>query len=103
MNITLAKQQGWQGALTLPRDLFVKVTTNVDPASPGVNAKGSWGVKNQTNGSLSIETLGQRVVPEVLKAYKAESKVSTPAAGAVSSAATYDAFLVQPEGRFYVV
>lgn len=101
--LALAKQQGYQGAFTSFRENYLKITTNVNPATNvGLYERASWGVKNETNGSVTISTLGQRIVPEVLNAYFEGSQVSYPA-NASLVATNYTPFVVQPAGRFYVV
>lgn len=105
VNFTLGKQMGYQGAFSLFRELFVKETKNVDPNAPGLNDKGSWSVSNATNstsGGVTITTLGQRVIPETLKAYKDSSQVSTPA-NATLVGGGYQAFQTQPTGRHYAM
>jgi len=102
-NFILAKQQGYQGALTLFRDLFVKTTWNVDPRTNSrVYAASSWGVRKETDGSITVETLGQKVVHETNAAYKAASILSKPPDMSLSSAG-YFPFSVQPTGPFYVI
>ena len=92
-----------QGAFTSFRENYLKSTPNVNPATNvGLYERASWGVKNETNGSVTITTLGQRIVPEVLNAYFKGSKVSYPADSMVL-ASNYTPFVVQPAGRFYVV
>lgn len=100
--LALAKPMGYQGALTTMRDIYVKSTPNVDPTDPDINLKASWGVKNETDGSITISTLGQRIVPEVTSAWKAAANVSSPNATSLSTAG-YQAFETQPTGRYYVV
>jgi hypothetical protein len=39
------------------RDLFILVTEHVDPSSPGLNDYGSWGLRNSSDGSISVITL----------------------------------------------
>jgi beta-fructofuranosidase len=107
--LQLAKQQGYQGAFTLFRDLYMKVTENVDPTTPGLNAnQSSWLVTPATNASsnsttmgVTVTTLGQRVIPEITSAYKSASKVTTPQTGAVPFG--YTPFTTQPSGRHYAL
>nr|6S82_A Chain A, Beta-fructofuranosidase [Phaffia rhodozyma]6S82_B Chain B, Beta-fructofuranosidase [Phaffia rhodozyma] len=104
-NVILAKQFGYQGAFTLFRDLFVKVVENVSPSTPGLFEQASWSTKNSTDGmSVTVTTLGQRVVPETLAAYKGNSTVSTLAPVMLNeSAAAYTPFSSQPTDRFYAL
>ncbi|KAG8993555.1 hypothetical protein FRB93_001934 [Tulasnella sp. JGI-2019a] len=99
-------QRGYQGAFSLFRDLFILVTKNVDPNSPGLHDVGSWGVRNGANGSTSVVTVGQRIVPEITKAYRSSSKVSNPKTMTYASGGstpTYVPFATQPRGRFYAI
>lgn len=91
------------GAFTLFRDLFVKTVTGVDPATPGLYQQASWQVANGSaaGDGVTITTLGQRVIPETLAAYKNGSEVSNPADATLS--AGYTPFAVQPKGRFYAM
>lgn len=84
------------------RDIYVKYTYNVDPTDTDINLKASWGVKNETDGSVTISTLGQRIVPEVTNAWKAAANVSSPNATSLSTSG-YQPFAVQPTSRYYVV
>lgn len=76
----LAFQRGYQGAFTLFREVFVKVIRNVLPNSPYLNEKEpSWTIETEPDGSISVVTLGQKIVSETLTAYKKESTISKPA------------------------
>ncbi|EGG03208.1 family 32 glycoside hydrolase [Melampsora larici-populina 98AG31] len=73
----LTSQRGYQGSFTLFRDIFVKVIRNIAPESAYLTEKDpSWSVEKELDGSLSVITLGQKIIPETLKAYKKESIVS---------------------------
>lgn len=87
------------------RDLYVKYTSNVDPsANSELYAAGSWGVKNETDGTVTLSTLGQRIIPESLSAWKAAANVSLPNATSLeSSSQGYQPFEQQPTGRYYVL
>lgn len=98
----LATQQGYQGAFTAMRDVFVKYTPNVDPTDSDLSLKASWGVKNESDGSATVSTLGQRIIPELLTAWKSAANVSTPNATSLSSD-EYQPFEEQPTDRYYVV
>jgi beta-fructofuranosidase len=102
MTGALAKQVGYQGALTTMRDVFVKYTPNVDPSDSDLGLKASWGVKNETDGSVTVSTLGQRIIPELLSAWKSAANVSSPNATSLSSVG-YQPFEEQPTDRYYVV
>jgi beta-fructofuranosidase len=98
-DLVLTKQRGYQGAFTLFRDLYVKHTRNVSPNAPGLNETGSWGVRTEADGSYTVVTIGQKVIPEINVAYKTNSKVSNPAAGTLQPG--YTPYAVQPSGRHY--
>ena len=98
----LLNQQGYQGCFTLFRDLYVKVTANVDPSTPGLNDPSSWGVRKEADGSTSVITVGQKVIPETLDAYKKGSKVSNPADQIISQSG-YIPFETQPTSRHYAM
>ncbi|KAG8903154.1 hypothetical protein FRC01_009309, partial [Tulasnella sp. 417] len=54
--------KGWQGAFTLPREMFVKRWTVRDSR---VDERGSWGIVSRSSGSTTLETLGTRPAKEV--------------------------------------
>lgn len=97
-DVVLAKQMGYQGAFPLFRDLYVKRVRGVQP-SADLYQKASWAVTNETDGTVSIETLGQKVVPETVEAFRAGSKISTQSPSTVSDG--YTPLQQQPTGRQY--
>lgn len=97
----LASQRGYQGAFTLFRDLFVKVIRNVDPSTPGLHCPGSWTVRKETDGSTSVVTLGQKIIPEITTEYKLRSKVVRPEDISLNGSEGYVKFETQPGGRHY--
>lgn len=100
----LAHQRGYQGALTLFRDLFVKVIRNVDP-SISLHYPGSWIVRTENDGSTSVVTLGQRIVPEITSEFKRRSKVFHPEGIMLNGTECYIPFepAQQPSGRHYAL
>ena len=102
-DLVLTAQRGYQGAFTLFRDLFLKVTRNVDPQTSGLRDPGSWKVWNETDGSVSVVTFGQKIVPETLKEYQSKSKISQPQARSLNASAGYVPFRVQPTSRHYAI
>ncbi|KAF8325634.1 glycosyl hydrolase [Cantharellus anzutake] len=102
-DLVLTKQRGYQGAFTLYRDLFVKVIRNVDSTMPGLHEPSSWGTRTEPDGSISVVTLGQRVIPEILGAYKAASRISKPQPRILSANRGYVPFAIQPSGKHYAV
>ncbi|KAJ7484705.1 glycosyl hydrolase [Mycena latifolia] len=101
--LALAAQRSYQGSFTLFRDLFLKVIRNVDPSTPGLNSLGNWITRNETDGSLSVLTLGQRIVQEVTDEYRAKSVVSTPAPATFNGSEGFVPFQTQPTGRYYAI
>lgn len=91
-----------KGAFTLFRDLSVKYIRNVDPAFQGISEKGSWGVKNETDGSVTVYTMGQKVVQETVDSYREGSDVKS-IANTTLDGTGYKPFESQPTGRFYRV
>ncbi|KZP28036.1 glycoside hydrolase family 32 protein [Athelia psychrophila] len=101
-SLVLTAQRGYQGAFSLFRDLYLKVIPNVDPSMTGLYEPGYWGVNNATSGSVTITTLGQRVVPETIAAYKKGSKVSNSPSLTLDKTG-YTPLATQPTGRHYAV
>jgi beta-fructofuranosidase len=97
----LVPRIGYQGCFTPFRDLFVQITRNVDPGTPCLNVKGSWGVRTEKDGSTSVLTLGQHVIPEILTAYCGTSQISQPADATLST--RYTPFKTQPTGNNFAV
>jgi len=102
-DLVLAKQRGWQGALIYFRDLFMLTIRNVAANSTGLYERGSWLVKNETDGSKTVITLGQRITTEILSALKSRSKVSNPGARTLTGSSDVVKLDSQPSGRFYAV
>lgn len=101
--MVLTAQRGYQGAFTLFRDLFVKVVRNIDSSTPGLNSPGSWTVRTEVDGSTSVVTLGQRIVPEITTEYKSRSGVSHPQNRLLNGTNEYTPFEIQPKGKHYVL
>ncbi|KAG8959882.1 hypothetical protein FRC00_001162 [Tulasnella sp. 408] len=96
--------KGWQGAFTLPREIFVKRWTVRDSR---VDERGSWGVVSRSSNSATLETLGSRPAKEV-DALKSESKSkwsekSWTYNGGSSNNGAWTAFSKQPNSRYYVL
>ncbi|PVF95784.1 Arabinanase/levansucrase/invertase [Serendipita vermifera] len=102
-SLVLTRQRGYQGAFTLFRDLFLKVTRNVDPNSSSLRDPTSWKVWNEADGSVSVATVGQRIVPETLSAYRSNSTVSSPPTSTLNASSGYVPFPTQPTSRFYAI
>lgn len=74
-DLTVAKTaQGWQGVLTLPRQLYVKVYTGVKNTNGILSQKGSWTSSRQSDGSWTITTLGIHPAPDVVTALRKPAK-----------------------------
>ncbi|KAJ7770559.1 glycosyl hydrolase [Mycena metata] len=101
--LVLAFQRSYQSSFTLFRDLFLKVIRNVDPNTPGLNSLGNWITRNETDGSLSVLTLGQRIVHEITDEYRAKSVVSSPAPATLTGSEGFVPFSTQPKGRYYAI
>ncbi|KAJ7151108.1 glycosyl hydrolase [Mycena filopes] len=101
--LALATQRSYQSSFTLFRDLFLKVIRNVDPSTPGLHSLGNWAIRNETDGSLSVLTLGQRIVHEVTDEYRAKSVVSSPAPVSLTGSEGFVPFATQPKGRYYAI
>ncbi|KAJ7190926.1 glycosyl hydrolase [Mycena pura] len=102
-SLVLAAQRSYQGSFTLFRDLFLKVIRNVDPNTPGLHSAGNWITRTEKDGSVSVLTLGQRLVHEIRNEYRAKSAVSRPTSVTFSGSEGYVPFATQPKGRYYVV
>ncbi|KAF8757669.1 Glycosyl hydrolases family 32 [Rhizoctonia solani] len=96
--------KGWNGAFTLPRDMFVKKWTVRDPRA---EERGSWGIVSRSGSSYDLETLGSRPAEEV-DALMNESKTkwsekSWTYSGSGLNNGTWKALSKQPKSRFYVL
>lgn len=98
-----ALAKGWQSTLTFPREQFLQVINNVVPDSLANEAPSSWAIvdSNTTAGTVRLETLGIRMVPE-LDALRngspfAIANTSFPA----NTSSNYVALSQQPTSRFY--
>ncbi|KAG8975448.1 hypothetical protein FRC05_005778 [Tulasnella sp. 425] len=98
--------KGWQGAFTLPREMFVKRWTVRDSRA---DERGSWGVVSRSSSSSSdsatLETLGTRPAKEVdalmsESTSKWDEKSWTYKGG---NNGTWTAFSKQPKSRYYVL
>ncbi|ODQ53337.1 concanavalin A-like lectin/glucanase [Saitoella complicata NRRL Y-17804] len=80
--------QGWQGALVLPRELFVKTITGVTNLASEVEERAAWTYEKESNGSYTVETLGQRPISG-LESLRNTSVCSTIPAQAVCAVADF--------------
>lgn len=58
-------QSGYQGAITLPREMYVIKTTGLSNADGGLTTKGNTRTVEYGNGTFTGYTLGARVPPDV--------------------------------------
>jgi beta-fructofuranosidase len=75
----------------------------VDSDTSDLNSPGSWTVRKETDGSTSVVTMGQRIVPEIKTEYRSQSKVFRPKGMTLNGTEGYVKFETQPEGRYYVL
>ncbi|KNZ49389.1 hypothetical protein VP01_504g7 [Puccinia sorghi] len=72
----LTPQRGGQGAFTLFRELYVQVIRNLHPASLSAQENGpSWTTRVEADGSHTLMTVGQRILPEITEAFRKHSTV----------------------------
>jgi len=64
-------QSGYQGAMTLPREMYVIKTKNLVNPDGGLSTKGNTRTVEHGNGTFTGYTLGARPVPEVLEGLRA--------------------------------
>jgi beta-fructofuranosidase len=79
-------QSGYQGAITLPREMYVIKTQNLVNADGGLSTKGNTRAVEHGNGTFTGYTLGARPVPEVLEGLRAGAqRVNISTASSYSS------------------
>lgn len=89
--------------------MFVKVISHVPAGIPELEEKEpNWSVRSEIDGTRSIITLGQRILPEILSSYRKQSKVSRPLSRSLETGQTKTGpkvvpFETQPSDRFYAV
>lgn len=87
-----AVQQNWTGSLLLPRDLRVGFIENVTDGELA-REKASWRIESEDTeaGTVTLRTLRQEIVPEVVAAFKANATNAITQAGAtVSNTTAFD-------------
>ena len=75
-------QQGYQGALSIPRKLCVKTTPNVVPPSPVRNSSSVY--VRQPNGTYTARTLGARPAADVVLGLRNGSDATTHTIGTLT-------------------
>ncbi|EFP81689.2 uncharacterized protein PGTG_07938 [Puccinia graminis f. sp. tritici CRL 75-36-700-3] len=113
----LTHQRGAQGAFTLFREMFVKVIRNIHPGALKVPEHApSWTTKIEKDGSHSVVTFGQRILPAIKAAFYDRSEVTKLNDRALNITSTsvaqhqegglptsLVAFEKQPKDRYYVI
>ncbi|RPB07548.1 Arabinanase/levansucrase/invertase [Morchella conica CCBAS932] len=70
-DLTVAKTaQGWQGVMTLPRQLYVKVYSGLKNTAGVLTTKGSWTSERKADGTWDIKTMGMLPAPEVVESLR---------------------------------
>ncbi|KAJ4321859.1 hypothetical protein N0V94_002692 [Neodidymelliopsis sp. IMI 364377] len=67
-------QSGYQGAMALPREMYVIKTHDLVNADGGLTTKGNTRVVEHGNGTFTGYTLGARALPDVVEALRGEEK-----------------------------
>lgn len=67
-------QAGYQGAITLPREMYVIKTTNLVNFEDHLTSKGNTRIVEQSDGNFTGYTLGARPVPEVVEGLRSKAK-----------------------------
>lgn len=66
-------QSGYQGAITLPREMYTIKTRDLSNDDGGLTTKGNTRVVEHSNGTFTGYTLGARVVPEVAEGLRSNA------------------------------
>ena len=69
-DLTVVQPQGWAGAITLPRELFVQVYRNLTNTDGVLSQNGSWTAVQEADGRWTLKTLGIRPAPDVIAALR---------------------------------
>jgi beta-fructofuranosidase len=67
-------QNGYQGAMALPREMYVIKTENLVDTNGGLTTKGNTRVVEHGNGTFTGYTLGARPLPDVVEALRGEQR-----------------------------
>lgn len=67
-------QQGFQGAMAIPREMYVIKTTNLTNADGGLTTKGNTRVVEHADGTFTGYTLGARPLPDVVEGLRKGSE-----------------------------
>lgn len=69
----MLQPQGWAGAITLPRELFVSVYRDLANTNDVLSQNGSWTAVQEADGRWSMTTLGIRPAPDVVTALRSNA------------------------------
>ena len=64
------RSQGWNGATTLPRELYVQVYSNLANTNNILSQNGSWTAVQNADGRWNMTTLAMRPAPDVVDALR---------------------------------
>ncbi|KAF1935998.1 sucrose-6-phosphate hydrolase [Clathrospora elynae] len=70
-------QQGFQGAMAIPREMYVIKTKNLTNADGGLSTKGNTRVVEHGDGTFTGYTLGARPLPDVVEALHGDASPQT--------------------------
>lgn len=70
-------QQGYQGAMAIPREMYVIKTRDLINANGGLTTKGNTRVVEHSNGTFTGYTLGARPLPDVVEGLHAGAEPQT--------------------------
>lgn len=93
-------QQNWTGALLLPRELSIGKINNVFD-NELARETGSWRVKSNHSGILTLETLKQEISREALAKLTSGTSFTEP--GQTLSSPGTKSFQTVPESKFHVI
>jgi beta-fructofuranosidase len=89
-NLFSAKQQGFQGSLALPRELFVKETNDVNVTDAETKTPGNSWYEAGDYGRYKAYTLGVRPLPDVVKGLRSDAKHWTGQDGKYKKSKIFD-------------
>ena len=69
-DLNVLQPQGWAGAITLPRELFVQVYHDLANTDDVLSQNGSWTAAQEADGRWTMKTLGIRPAPDVVDALR---------------------------------
>ena len=68
--LSALRSQGWNGATTLPRELYVQVYSNLANTNNVLSQNGSWTAVQNADGRWNMTTLAMRPAPDVVDALR---------------------------------